>query len=198
MEETPDIIIGVDFNLPHIQWPEGSPMNGCSRDEKEMAELMHEFCSEQLLAQIVHKPTHYQGNILDLILTNNESLIHEYEIIPTLLSISHHSMVKVYTQYRAPTLPQDEGAHPRLSPMDNLNFHSKETDWTTLIATLNGIDWETMLADKSPDEMLDIINRETFQASAIKVPTRDHHKKKISKQKRLHKNPMQRCKRINK
>jgi hypothetical protein len=42
--------------------------------------------------------------------------------------------------------------------MDNLNFHSKDTDWTTLKAALNGIDWETTLDDKTPDEMLDIIN----------------------------------------
>ena len=198
LEGTPDIIIGGDFNLPHIQWPEGSPANGCPRDEKEMAELLYDFCSEQILTQIVNKPTHYQGNILDLILTNNESLIHEYEIIPTLRSISHHSMVKVYTQYKAPIPHQNEESHPRLSPMDNLNFHSKDTDWTTLKAALNGIDWETSLEDKTPDEMLDIINRETLQASKVSVPVRDHSKKKISKQKRIRKNLTRRRKRINK
>ena len=36
LENTPDIIIGGDFNLPNTSWPECSPTQGCSREEREM------------------------------------------------------------------------------------------------------------------------------------------------------------------
>ena len=155
------------------------------------------LCNELLLTQLIHKPTHYQGNTLDLVFTNNDSLVHDYEIVPTLHSISHHSMVKVLTQYKAPILPSKEDAHPKLSPMDDLNFHSKDINWESLTSTLENVDWETLLSEKSADEMLDIIYKQALLASTQHVPARDN-KKKISKQKKMLANLARRRRRINK
>jgi exonuclease III len=35
-QQTPDIIIGGDFNLPHTTWPECGPKEGCTWSEAEM------------------------------------------------------------------------------------------------------------------------------------------------------------------
>ena len=50
-----------------------------------------------LLSQIITKPTHMDGNILDLISVNNKQLIHDYSVTPTLQSITHHHLIVVYS-----------------------------------------------------------------------------------------------------
>ena len=141
LEYTPDIIIGGDFNLPNISWPECLPTEGCAKDERDMIEILREFTNDLLLTQIVREPTHYQGSTLDLVFTNNDSLIHSHEILPTPLSVSHHQVVNIYSQYKSPKLPSDVEENPRLSPFDNLNFHSKDVDWETIMSTLSEVEW---------------------------------------------------------
>jgi hypothetical protein len=92
-----------------------------------------------MLTQIITDPSHYQGNTLDLIFTNNDILIHSSVITPTLRSISHHHL-KAYTQYKAPLNLDEETKHPRLSPLDSYNFQSKAVDWDSINANLSGID----------------------------------------------------------
>ena len=77
MTPTPDIIFGGDFNLPHAEWPEGIPSSGCSSDERQMLNALNEFCNDMFMSQHVLSPTHKDGNILDLVFTNNSSLIHD-------------------------------------------------------------------------------------------------------------------------
>ena len=55
--------------------------------------------SELCLNQMITHPTHKDGNILDLILTNNKELIHSYQCVPTTKEISHHCIIEVATTY---------------------------------------------------------------------------------------------------
>ena len=198
LEQTPDVIIGGDFNLPHAAWPECTPKDGCTWKEAEMISTMQSLCNEIMLTQIVSTSTHYQGNVLDLIFTNNDSLIHNYTTTPTLRSISHHHIVRAYTQYKSPQLPDEENPHPRLSPLDNYNFHSKDTDWESLETTLQNINWQSLLNHQTPEEALDTLYHQILQAVQQHVPERSRRSTNISRTKRERYNLMRRRRRINK
>ena len=94
-KKIPNIFITGDFNLPHVAWPEGLPLTGTSKDEKPMLETLNELCCEFQLSQCITDATHKDGNILDLLLTNNQQIIHSYCCIPSSPSISHHSLITV-------------------------------------------------------------------------------------------------------
>ena len=66
------MIIG-DFNLPDIDW---DLLNGESRQSTNFCELIVHLN----LCQLITSSTHNAGNILDLILTNNDQLVHDIVI----------------------------------------------------------------------------------------------------------------------
>ena len=148
------------------------PNHQCPNEEKEMLDTINELCAEFHLSQVIKEPTHYQGNTLDLVFTNNTDLIHNIIVTPSVRSISHHSMVSIQTQYKAQILSADTEASPRLSPLDYLNFHSKEINWKTINKELQKRDWNNLLQDKTPNEMLDIIYKNIHHVSAEHVPCR--------------------------
>jgi len=196
----PDIIIGGDFNLPNTKWPECIPGNHCSRQEAEMISTISELCTNFHLTQTIMEPTHYQGNTLDLVFTNNTSLIHDHIVVPTLRSTSHHHMVTIQTQYKATHCQANEGEdHPRLSQFDYLNFHSKDANWEELCLELLSINWvDELNASMTPDEMLDIIYKRTLESSRTKIPLRKPPTKGKSRQAREIYNLKRRKRRINK
>ena len=78
------IIIGGDFNFPGWDW-----QNSCLKENCQNPSLHNRFGSildDFGLTQIINKPTR-GDNILDLIITNNPSLVNRTEIIP---GISDH------------------------------------------------------------------------------------------------------------
>ena len=194
----PDIIIGGDFNLPHVNWPECTPAQGCPRDEQEMALSLHNLANELMLSQIITKPTHYQGNTLDLVFTNSMEIIHDHEIQPVVMSISHHSMINITTQYKASQTPNNEPSFPRLSPLDYYNFHSKETKWDNIRSQFNEISWHEILNEKTQDDILNTIYEKTLNVSKENVPLRKKPATSHSRQKRLHLNLARRRRRVNK
>ena len=198
LDTTPVIIIGGDFNLPHTSWPDGSPDTHCPADEREMIACLNEFCIEHLLSQIIQQPTHIQGNILDLVMTNNISLIHDYNCVPTLRSISHHSMINLETSYKSPNFSSNEKEHhDKLSPLDQLNFQSKDVNWDSFDAALLSVDWVENLQDKSPNEMLDTLCKVIQEYSKSHVPQRKKPLSKRNRVTRLKNNLKRRKKRIN-
>ena len=83
------IILAGDFNLPHIDWQTNSVKTGGNQIQlhQELLNIMNEFGLEQMQM----KPTR-EGNILDLYLTNNPSLVKSCETIP---GLSDHDMLVV-------------------------------------------------------------------------------------------------------
>ena len=195
---TPDIIIGGDFNLPNAKWPDCTPSIYCPRQESEMIDSLAELCTSLHLTQMITEPTHYQGNTLDLVFTNNTSLIHDHCIIPTLRSTSHHYMVTMQTQYKAANLHTPGESQPRLSPFDYLNFHSKDAKWESLASSLETINWsEELPLTMTPDEMLNTIYEITQEHSKNNIPLRKNNTKSQSRQAREIYNLRRRKRRIN-
>ena len=85
-EPTPNILICGDFNLPTHVWNKSDSDKGGSLNS-----YLDNFVNSNFLTQHITNPTHKDGNLLDLVFTNNDSILHSYDCIPpSLTSISDH------------------------------------------------------------------------------------------------------------
>ena len=71
-----------DLNLPILQWPSGRIEDGMM-DEKQQAQALKTLMEDYFLEQIIQEPTR-RNNILDLVMVNNPSMIHSYNVTPTI------------------------------------------------------------------------------------------------------------------
>src|SRR5437870_144741 len=109
-----------DFNLPGIDWELGITKND-SRFKNQHDEFL-DILNDHGLTQIITKPTR-DSNILDLFLTNNETLITKFDTLPS-LGESDHDVVLVESLIK----PILNKAAPRLKPLYN------KTNWDLLRA----------------------------------------------------------------
>ncbi|XP_072022923.1 uncharacterized protein [Amphiura filiformis] len=91
-----NIILTGDFNQPNMDWKEGTVIKNHPAS-KETAELLLETITEFGLEQHVKEPTR-KKSILDLVFTNNASLIKETTVVP---GISDHDIVLADFDLRA-------------------------------------------------------------------------------------------------
>merc|ERR1712137_1410522 len=81
---TPELYVCGDFNIPYTTSHNSyKPSKNCNN---ELLEILNDFSTTFNLNQILQKPTHSSGNILDFLLTNNDENIFNYECIPTIYS----------------------------------------------------------------------------------------------------------------
>ena len=104
--------------------------------------------------QLITELTHKSGNTLDLILVNNERLVHHYTCSKTNLSISHHSIIQSATLFNVSYKTEKEHKPKLLSPFDELNYFSDEVDWTAINSNLSKIDWNVELENTHPIKTL--------------------------------------------
>ena len=176
---TPDVIMGGDFNLPHASWPDGTPENGATIDERSMLNTLNNFCNELFLSQYVSQPTHKGGNILDLVFTNNASLIHDCIIVPVLQSTTHHSMVQILTSYKVKCDTDTDSDYSPKTMFNTLNFYSEEINWNLLSEKFNAINWNEMLKENDTNTMLDMFHTKVYDTCCEHVPiksTKDQKK----------------------
>ena len=70
---TPELYVCGDFNIPHtISHNYCKPSKNCNN---KLVESFNNFSAVFNLNQIIQKPTHSSGNILDFLLTNNDENI---------------------------------------------------------------------------------------------------------------------------
>ena len=170
---TPDIIVGGDFNLPHASWPEGIPTDGATVSERCMLNAINDFSNDLFLCQYVNKPTHKDGNILDLVFVNNPSIVNCCTNIPVLQSTSHHSIVEVSTTYLVKNASFKNQAQQAPKTMFNtLNFFSEDINWTELNEEFSILDWSNLFKDSSADDMLEVFYNTTYKICQKYVPSR--------------------------
>ena len=92
------IMIGGDFNAPGIDWDNFTVTSECPR--KGNCNLLLEILNRYSLTQLQKNPTHRDGNILDLYVTNKLGLVKSCKDIP---GISDHSVVVVDSASKART-----------------------------------------------------------------------------------------------
>ena len=160
---TPDIIMCGDFNLPHALWPEGKIRTGATTDERNMIEDLVTLKNEFFLGQEIMKPTHNQGNTLDLLFTNNPELLHSYVCNRT--EYSDHFLVEGKINYKTPENNQEkqnDASNPKYSPnvkssiinFNQLNFFSEKINWKKINEELQRMEWRRDFRGVPPEVML--------------------------------------------
>ena len=110
------------------------------------------------MSQYITLPTHKDGNILDLVFTNNENLIHDSSIVPVLQSTSHHVIVMISTSFKIQNINHNDDQPETRSGFNPLNFFSDDIEWDSVKNDLNQIDWRKELESKDPHEILKKFN----------------------------------------
>ena len=151
-EPTPNVLVCGDFNLPNSVWDDNKcNSNTLSAGEYSMHEYLSNFMSLNFLNQYITKATHKNGNTLDLIFSNNSSLLHSYDcVIPALSSISDHFIIECKSILRVDCVESNE-LPTKSSALDYLNFFSNDIDWELISNQFKSIDWRLMLTGLSPD-----------------------------------------------
>ena len=182
----PTILIAGDLNLPHAEWPACEAVLGAPADERRMIDLMREFAHQYFLLQIVSKPTHRAGNILDVILTNSSDLFPTIEVVPSYPISSHHLVKCEMITNRANS--HQSYSHTENTAFDNVNLYSEKTDWPKIKTGIANKDWQSEFEDKSTDEMFCLLISTCEQLVSTYTPKR---KRKGSKR-----NPIPRHRKI--
>ena len=97
-------------------------------------------------------PTHRCGNTLDLLFTNNPSLILNHTAAPT-SPISSHHILEFTTTIDCEWQP-DNNAHVNNNPFDVHNLLSPDTNWTEIKTSLNNANWQALFENLDTSSML--------------------------------------------
>ena len=150
---SPEVLIAGDFNFPAIDWDSCSIPTGASisQSDRHSALLLLNFADEQLLEQIVREPTRANKNILDLVFTNNSSMIHDISISNTIKS--DHDIVRLSLLH--PEFQLNPPGKPEYRPsclLDDINFNS--ANWDDIRAELSTVDWGPVVHCSQSDQDL--------------------------------------------
>ena len=127
------IIVG-DFNLNRTSW---SPAQSPDRIERLFLDLFSDLGLEQL----INRPTHQGGKILDLVLTSRASLLSEISI-SSQYSICSSDHYGIEFKMKAKV---DKIIHKRKV----LNY--KKANWEGLNKALNSVKWDSVIGHEDPE-----------------------------------------------
>ena len=132
------IILLGDFNLPSINWSD--MISGHDTKSVEFFDL----CSDHGFSQLVVEPTR-RGNILDLVLCNDYTLISGVEVSVPFGTSDHNSV-----SFSIVSACRPKGLCPDPAPA----FNWPKTDWKAFAEYCQAINWfETLSKNVSADEL---------------------------------------------
>ena len=126
-----------DFNFPNIHWNLGYSSN--SRPESEsFCDILDDYFLIQTIMYVTldSRTPGSLGNILDLVLTNNDLLVEEVVVRPNAFDSDHHPLTfKLHAKMRRP---------------DNVRrkvYCYKKADFHGLQNSLQSIPWDLVISD---------------------------------------------------
>ena len=129
-----------DFNLPGIQWENGTNFNDKVTDPIKTS-FVNSF-AENGLEQCINEPTHRAGNVLDLLLTTSSKSISNLKINDTPLCKSDHFSINFEVDLKV---------KPRKS-IKRKCFNFKKANWDNLNNELAKINWFNLLDSIDPND----------------------------------------------
>ena len=120
-----------------------------------MIEKVRQLQQEHFLTQHISSPTHVDGDLLDLVLSNNSAAIHSSHTIQPLRSTSDHFVVEVSTPLMCAATVDEDTRRPLLAELYNLNFHSNDIELEVMAATITQRLESEDFATLSPNEHLE-------------------------------------------
>ena len=145
----PTIVLAGDLNFPLMNW-DSERVYGGADDMRTQAEALVRFAQDLYLRQIINTPTRGE-NILDIVMTNCDELIHSIAVDTT--NLSDHNMITITTNIidSTPQCCVNEDQHTALS-FNHLNFFSESVCWEKLKRDFNQIDWHHEMRDADPED----------------------------------------------
>ena len=182
-----DLLLFGDLNLPCIDWNDITVKKNFSKATTECAKLFLSFMEINLLSQYVDAPTR-ERNILDLMLTNNSSLVSHIQSEPT--KLSDHNIVSIYTRYSICSADKPIINLPEPHTFRALNF--KKSDFTKIKNHLKEIAWDDLYQLCSPEEFPELFKLTLLQVCELYTPlkkppnlsSRCPHHRRVLKRKR--------------
>ena len=185
----PNVFLCGDFNIPHSSWPDCSPKSGATTQEKEILTKLSELRSEHFLTQHVTIPTHVAGGTLDLLFCNNDAIIHSYDTITPLQSTSDHFVLEFNVHIHCNDNSEEERKPERVSPLDNLNFHSNDINWEAvsekLKIQLDNADLDSLPPNERLDQLMKILVEVAYELIPAKKSCRKGPHTKIPRERRI-------------
>ena len=170
IEGTPDLVMCGDYNLPHAKWSNPADTPIC-----RIHETMKSFQDKHFLHQVVHKPTHRSGNTLDLVFTNNRSLINDVSCHET--AMSDHHIIEITTHFKSNFARTQRKQRKFYNTFDTLNFFSDDVDWNQIKSELNQVNLQDKFSTiTDPADKLDKFTKICESIAAKYTP-----KKKVAK-----------------
>ena len=168
---SPDTYICGDFYIAHTSINNiYKPTASCNGS---LLNILNDFTLQLNLHQIVHKPTHTNGNILDFLLTNNPDTIFDYETTHTIHS--DHLIVDVNTHLTFNKSKKIDSQKNFNSKFDKYNLHSEKINWENINKNFEAINWNAILKplESDPEKQYNVFLDECIAVLvANKVPLR--------------------------
>ena len=125
------------YNFPNINW---ESLSGTSLQSSTFCDLIFQFN----LTQFVYHPTHVKGNILDLVLSNDENLVYNLSIDSSnsLLPILDHFKITFQISSSTPS-------KSRSQPHYILNY--SKANWSNLVLFLLNYDFTPLFSGTDLD-----------------------------------------------
>ena len=134
------MFIIVDFNLRNVNWETLSSTNN-------VEQLFLEEFFKLGLIQCITAPTHTKGNILDILLTNSESLLSNVHILSNCeICKSDHYAITFDLNIDRVKLKI-----VRKKPVKTQRFNFKKANWDNLNTEENNVNWISVLDRLEPD-----------------------------------------------
>ena len=181
----PNILINGDFNFSFIEWekidgmacrPKMKMDYPAPKEAKEQYEELETLCGG--MVQVIDKPTR-EGNILELLYTNEIEMIAEVETHKARLS--DHNKVIIQTEYEIKDKKIEERQREEVG-LRALNLWSKNVNWKEILQEMKNINWMEECREHDSIESTGIFYKiltETCEKNAPKKrKTRNNNKEK--------------------
>ncbi len=147
------VLVG-DFNLPGINWDQENSSN-------TIEQLFVTTFSDLSLQQLVKEPTHYRGNVLDLVLSDKPEHISDLNID------SEHSLCG--SDHYAITFNLEINAKKK-KPAKRKIFNFKKANWVNINHTFRSIDWDSFFRNCSAETAWAKFKNKFFEVCNSNIP----------------------------
>ena len=161
----PTIVVTGDFNFPFAKWKR-MKNGGCiwkekmgvgaTKEVKTQFERLNEEMDEFGLTQIIEESTR-DKNTLDLIYTNEVSMITQVETMKT--NMSDHDRIELTTNIKTGNnlTESSESTIKEENCLRGLNFNTENIEWEEIKKELGAIPWLEVFKNKDTDSCLEIL-----------------------------------------
>ena len=164
-DDSYDLMITGDYNLPTIDWDLGSIAPGGTLETQESAQSLLSFMSEHLLNQYIMLPTR-GSNVLDLFITNNDRLVTSVQTKST--NLSDHRLVDVMLAWNPLNPEKSETPKFGENSFRSLDFHN--ADFDIVRKKLDDVNWTDLRSSSSFEDFPGLFTEKVLQICSSCVP----------------------------